>query len=206
MSSQSLRFLALGDSYTVGEGVSENKRWPVLLAEALRQEGIPLSDPKVIAVTGWTTDELEAGINEAKPEAPFDFVTLLIGVNNQYRGRGIDEYREQFRGLLNRAIALTCGKASRVLVVSIPDWSVTPFAQGRDRKAIASEIDAFNAVNRAEALEAGAYYTDITSLSRDQGAMVVGDRLHPNGEAYIAWTTTILTEARKMLGTANATT
>lgn len=188
MSSRRLRYLALGDSYTIGEGVENKDRWPSQLAARLRKEGIALADPEIIAMTGWTTDELDAGIDEAQPQGPFDFVSLLIGVNNQYRGRDIDEYRAQFGRLLQRAVAFGEGDASRVLVVSIPDWGVTPFANGRDRTAIATEIDAFNAANREETERAGAVYVDITPLSRTQGKMVVVDGLHPNGSAYTAWT------------------
>ncbi|MCH8031786.1 MAG: SGNH/GDSL hydrolase family protein, partial [Bacteroidetes bacterium] len=140
MSPRQLRYLALGDSYTIGEGVAEDERWPVQLATKLRTQGIPLENPEIIAKTGWTTDELAAGIDKAHPRGPYDFVSLLIGVNDQYRGRCLDEYRQQFRDLLQRAIAFSAGDASRVLVVSIPDWSVTPFARGRKSATIAAEI------------------------------------------------------------------
>ena len=199
MSPRPLRYLALGDSYTTGEGVAEHERWPVQLALKLRTQSIPLANPEIIAVTGWTTDELDAGIDRAHPQNPYDFISLLIGVNNQYRGRGLDEYRQQFRDLLQRAIAFGGGDASRVLVLSIPDWSVTPFAHGQDRQTIAFEIDAFNAANREETERASSGYADITPLSRMQGNMVVGDGLHPNGEAYTAWNELALPVALAML-------
>ena len=199
MSPRQLRYLALGDSYTIGEDVAEHERWPVQLATKLRTLGIPLANPEIIAVTGWTTDELAAGIDEARPQGPYDFVSLLIGVNNHYRGRGLEEYRQQFRDLLQRTIAFGAGDASRVLVVSIPDWSVTPFANGRDCAAIAAEIDVFNAANREETERAGAGYVDITPLSGTQGKMVVEDGLHPNGKAYAAWTELALPVALALL-------
>ncbi|HEU0013481.1 MAG TPA: GDSL-type esterase/lipase family protein, partial [Longimicrobium sp.] len=137
-----MRFLALGDSYTIGEAVAEAERWPVRLAALLRERGMDVADPEIIARTGWTTDELSAAIDERDPQGPYALVSLLIGVNNQYRGRSADEYRGEFAALLRRAIAFAGGDAGRVIVLSIPDWGVTPFAEGRDRAAIAAEIDA----------------------------------------------------------------
>lgn len=177
------RYLALGDSYTIGESVPASERFPVQLAQKL---GIP--EPQIIAKTGWTTDELDAAIDAANPQGPFDLVTLLIGVNNQYRGRSADEYRTQFVGLLNRAISFAGGDAKKVIVVSIPDWGVTPFAEGRDRAKIAREIDQFNAINREEAARAGAKWVDITPISRGSDpALVAGDGLHPSGKQYGEW-------------------
>ncbi|MCH7975216.1 MAG: SGNH/GDSL hydrolase family protein [Bacteroidetes bacterium] len=199
MSRPPLRCLALGDSYTIGEGVAENQRWPVQLATRLRTQDIPLANPEIIAMTGWTTDELAVGIDKAHLLGPYDFVSLLIGVNNQYRGRSLEEYQQQFRGLLQRAIAFGAGDASRVLVVSIPDWSVTPFANRRDCAAIAAEIDVFNAANREETERTNAGYLDITPLSSAQGKMVVKDGLHPNGKAYAAWAELALPIAHAML-------
>jgi len=182
-----MRYLALGDSYTIGEGVEPADRWPVQLAAMLRERGIDVGEPEIIAQTGWTTDELAEGIDRAKPEGPYALVSLLIGVNNQYRGRPLEEYREQFRDVLQRAIELAGKDARRVFVVSIPDWGVTPFAEGRDRARIASEIDAFNRVNRAEAQAAGAAYVEVTEFTRRAGAdtaNLVADGLHYSGRAY----------------------
>lgn len=192
-----VRILALGDSYTIGEGVPEADRWPVRLAAMLRARGLSVAAPKIIARTGWTTDELSAGIDAARPGSAYDLVTLLIGVNNQYRGRSDEEYREQFRALLERAIALAEGEgeASRVVVVSIPDWGVTPFAGGRDRAAISHAIDRFNAVNREETSRAGAHYADVTPLSRREAAdasLVAADGLHPSATMYASWLDVIL--------------
>jgi lysophospholipase L1-like esterase len=181
------RYLALGDSYTIGESVDASERFPVQLARTLN-----LGEPEVIAKTGWTTDELNAAIDAANPQGPFDLVTLLIGVNNQYRGRSADEYRTQFVALLQRAIGFAGGDASKVIVVSIPDWGVTPFAEGRDRAKIAREIDQFNAINREEASRAGAKWVDITPVSRrSDPALVAADGLHPSGKQYTEWVTLI---------------
>lgn len=185
-----LRFLALGDSYTIGEGVEPRGRWPVQLAALLRAEGVPVQDPVIVARTGWTTDELAAGIDRAGPRGTYGLVSLLIGVNNQYRGRGVEEYRREFRALLERAIGFAGGKPGRVLVLSIPDWGVTPFAEGRDRARISVEIDQFNSVKREVTQQLGARYVDVTGASRSRGAeteMVVSDRLHPSSKMYAEW-------------------
>lgn len=197
-----LRFLALGDSYTIGEGVEPAGTWPFVVARRLRDAGTPLADPTVIATTGWTTDELDAAITERKADlaSPYDLVTLLVGVNDQYRGRPADGFAAPFHALLARAIGFAGGDARRVVVVSIPDWGVTPFAEGRDADAIAAEIAAFNAVARREAHAAGARWADITPLSRTQGAQVVADRLHPDASAYAAWADVIVPQAQAAVG------
>jgi lysophospholipase L1-like esterase len=260
-----LRYLALGDSYTIGEGVAEDGRWPLQLARALRAEGIPLADPRIIAATGWTTDELSAAIDaadpgaveaasvgaasaasscksdgsrdfhrrhevkssrlkplpqavlaaEATPAAPqpqpqpqprnYDLVSLLIGVNNQYRGRDVDGYRTEFAALLERAIGFAGGNPGRVLVLSIPDWGVTRFGResGRDTDAIARELDAYNAAARALCEARGVAFVDITTASRAHGAqaaMLADDGLHPSARAYADWTRLALPVARRLLG------
>ncbi len=185
-----MRFLALGDSYTIGESVDPGERWTVQLARLLREQGFDLEEVDIIATTGWTTDELAEGIKRAGPQGTYELVSLLIGVNNQYRGRPLEEYREQFRGLLDQAMTFAGHEPGRVLVLSIPDWGVTPYAEGRDRAQIAREIDAFNAVNRDEALWAGARYVDVTSVSRmaaADAALIADDGLHPSGLMYREW-------------------
>ena len=193
------RFLALGDSYTIGEGVPTAGRWPVALAGRLRAAGQPVADPQIVARTGWTTDELDAAITAANPRGPFGLVTLLIGVNNQYRGRTAEAYRPEFRALLARAVRFAGGEARRVVVVSIPDWGVTPFAEGRDRAQIGRELDAFNAVARAEAEAAGAAFVDVTAISRAEPAAVTADGLHPSGAQYARWAEAALPAARAAL-------
>lgn len=184
------RFLALGDSYTIGESVQPAQRWPVQLAALLRGRGIEVGQPEIIARTGWTTDELDAAITAANPKGPYELVSLLIGVNNQFRGRDAEQYRTQFKGLLQRASGFAGGRAGRVVVLSIPDWGVTPFAASRDREKIAREIDQFNAINREETLRAGARYVDVTPVSRrgaEDPSLNAEDGLHPSGAQYTLW-------------------
>jgi len=198
-----LSYLALGDSYTIGEGVDSSLRWPVQLARKLRDEGVNVADPFIIARTGWTTDELKAGILEVAPEGPFDLVTVLIGVNNQYRGRDLEEYEVQFRSLLASAVAFAGDRRERVVVLSIPDWGVMPFAQGRDRVAIAREIDSFNQVKAEEARALGVRYVDITGISRKVAgdpSMAAGDGLHPSGAQYALWADKTLPMVLEILG------
>jgi lysophospholipase L1-like esterase len=194
-----MRFLALGDSYTIGEGVAEAERWPVRLAALLRERGVPVGDPEIIARTGWTTDELSAAIDEADPRGPYALVSLLIGVNNQYRGRDAEQYRAEFADLLRRAAGFAGGDASRVLVLSIPDWGVTPFADGRDRPRVAAEIDVYNAIAREEAARAGARYVDVTAQTRADPASLVSDGLHPSGRSYAEWARLALPAAAEIL-------
>ena len=201
---QALSYLALGDSYTIGEGVAPLDRWPMQLAARLRADGVPLADPHVIAATGWTTSELDAAIDAARPSQSFDFVSLLIGVNNQYRGQSLDEYRVQFAALLERAVALARGRGDRVLVLSIPDWGATRFGarSGRDVTAIAGELDAYNAAARAICDARGVAFVDITAISRAHGAadaMLADDGLHPSRAMYGLWTDAALPTARRLL-------
>jgi lysophospholipase L1-like esterase len=194
-------FLALGDSYTIGEGVEEEGRWPVQLVARLREQGIAVDAPRIVAATGWTTDELAAAMDTAALQPRYGLVTLLIGVNNQYRGRPATEYREQFLALLQRAVGLT-GDARRVVVVSIPDWGVTAFAEGRDRAAITRDIDTFNAIAHDETLRMHARWVDVTAASREAGAkpgMLVNDGLHPSAAQYAIWAREILPEAKAAL-------
>ncbi|MBL8102075.1 MAG: SGNH/GDSL hydrolase family protein [Anaerolineales bacterium] len=187
-SNQIYRYLALGDSYTIGESVAEEDRWPNQLAALLDSSGN--IDVTIIARTGWTTSELWQGIQAADPQGTYDMVSLLIGVNNQYRGYDIDEYREEFRFLLGKAIEFAGGKPEHVFVLSIPDWGVTPFATGRDRGQISSEINAFNAVNLEESKKANVNYVDITPISREavsDSSLIAADGLHPSGKMYTEW-------------------
>jgi lysophospholipase L1-like esterase len=204
MPSTPLRVLALGDSYTIGEGVAADGRWPALLAHRLQREGMVLAEPQVVAVTGWTTDELATAMDAATFNTPYALVTLLVGVNNQYRGRGVDEYRVQLRRLLVRAVALADGDARHVVLLSIPDWGVTAFARerGDDAPGIGHAIDAFNAVGREEATRAGTHWLDVTALSRACGAlpgMLADDGLHPSATQYALWTQQLLPLARSIL-------
>lgn len=213
-----LHYLALGDSYTIGEGVEPAQRWPQQLVAALRAAGIRIDDPQIIARTGWTTDELSAALDRAERGDPlpedgnsrslrptYGLVTVLIGVNNQYRGRPLAEYRQQLRTLLERAIGYAGGDSRRVIVVSIPDWGVTPFAseQGRDRAQVAAAIDAYNASKRELAQELGLGCIDITPSSReaaDRPELVAADGLHPSGLEYARWVERLLPVALRVAG------
>jgi lysophospholipase L1-like esterase len=183
------RYLALGDSYTIGENVGEKDRWPNQLTKLLEGEAIQ-TDVTIIARTGWTVDELWQGIQANSPEGTYDLVTLLIGVNDQYRGYPVDGYREDFRFMLGKAIEYAGGDSKRVAVLSIPDWGFTPFAGDRDTEPISLQIDEFNAVNREETESAGTHYVDITIISRmglDDFNLIASDRLHPSGKMYALW-------------------
>ena len=204
-------YLALGDSYTIGEGVGVADRWPVQLARALWAEGVMLADPRIVAATGWTTDELsaaldafDAGGGTDAPGHAWDFVSLLVGVNDQYRGRDAEGYRARFAALLRRACAYAGGRAGRVLVLSIPDWGVTPFAarEGRDAVRIAVELDAYNAIAAAECASQGVAFVDVTAASRARGAeaaMLAADGLHPSANMHALWTALALPVARGLL-------
>ncbi|GIW13428.1 MAG: lysophospholipase [Tepidiforma sp.] len=197
------RVLALGDSYTIGEAVDPADRWPVQLVARLRADGIAIDEPVIIARTGWTTAELAAAIDAAPPAGTFHLVSLLIGVNDQYRGLPCNgAYRARLDGLLHRARAFAAGDPSRLLVLSIPDWGVTPFAAGRDRAAVSAAIDAFNAVNRAAAEAAGAAWVDVTQVSRTAAAdpsLLASDGLHPSAAMYARWVERVLPLARAIL-------
>jgi lysophospholipase L1-like esterase len=187
-----LTYLALGDSYTIGEAVPQQESFPFQLVTQLKTSNIPVAKPKVIAKTGWTTDELQTAIKAENITQNYDLVTLLIGVNNQYRGYSLDTYRKEFKELLNTAISFAGKNKKRVFVVSIPDWGVTPFGKssGRNIQTIASEIDAFNAIKKEETLAAGISYTEITLASRNAAtdlALVAKDGLHPSGKMYAEW-------------------
>jgi len=190
-----IRFLALGDSYTIGTGVELYKSWPVQLAELLRDAGFRKVEPLIIARNGWSTGDLLEGITDAEIEDSYDFVSLLIGVNNQYRGYPESEYRSEFRELLKIAGEYTGGRWDRVVVLSIPDWGAAPFAEGLDRDEIGAEIDAFNAINLEEAKAVGAHYLDVTSSSRrvfSEPDLAAEDGLHLSGKMYAEWAQLIL--------------
>jgi lysophospholipase L1-like esterase len=188
---RSIEWLALGDSYTIGEGVTAEQRWPMQLATALRENGFDLVDPKIVATTGWTTDELIQGIADSNLKSRYDWVSLLIGVNNQYRNRDVESFRIDFRSLLNDAMERVAGNARRIVVLSIPDWGVTPFAVGRDRSKIAEQIDTYNQVKEEETRLCGAHYIDITDISRkaidSTTGLLADDGLHPSAMMYGAW-------------------
>jgi lysophospholipase L1-like esterase len=193
-SNKELKFLALGDSYTIGESVAEKDRWPVQLAAQLRAKGITISDPKIIATTGWRTDDLKNAILKDNPPKDYDYVSLLIGVNNQYQGKSASAYAPEFEELLKMAIEFAGGDKSKVFVVSIPDYGFTPF--GKEKKeSITKAIDEFNAVNKSITEKYKIKYFDITPISRkgfEDPELVAGDGLHPSGKMYGEWVKVII--------------
>ncbi|GAB3540395.1 SGNH/GDSL hydrolase family protein [Pontibacter brevis] len=195
-------YLALGDSYTIGESVPAKDQWGMQLAELLRKEEVDISDPVTIARTGWTTSQLASAVAEADLKPTFDLVSLLIGVNNQYRGQSVATYRTEFAQLLQTSIRLAKGDPKHVLVLSIPDWGATPFGQGRDRQQISAEIDAFNAVAREVAQNAGVEFIDITPLSRTLAtdlSYIANDGLHYSGKMHREWALLALPKAKDIL-------
>ncbi len=192
-----LRYLALGDSYTIGQSVDPSERWPVQLTALLRGSGYNYNDPRIVARTGWTTDELEAAIDEANIQENYDLVTLLIGVNDQYRGRNVEDFRTQYIEVLNKAIALANNNPKNVIVVSIPDWGVSPFAENSDRDKISREIDLYNSVKKEETIKKQVRFIDITAISRralNNNIYIASDNLHFSGAMYQLWANEILSK------------
>ena len=183
-------YLALGDSYTIGEGAPEADRWPVQLAKMARAQGLPLAEPTIIARTGWTTAELQEAIRAANNHHTYGLVSLLIGVNNQYRRQTVALYRQEFRALLATAIAFAGGQPGHVVVLSIPDWGQAPFAADHDRAQIALEIDQFNQAAHEECQHADVAFVDITPLTRaatGDASRFVADGLHYTGTQMRQW-------------------
>lgn len=188
MSSYSL--LSIGDSYTIGENVLANENFPNQTVQLLKKAGWDFENPEIVAKTGWTTDELQQAINDHEFKPNYDFVTILIGVNNQYRGRSVENYRPEFDSLLKQAIKFSGGKADHVIVLSIPDWGVTPFANDRDRNKIAKEIDEYNVVNKEISSAYAVNYVDITPGTRESKndiSLLAADGLHPSAKEYERW-------------------
>lgn len=197
-----LKYLALGDSYTIGASVDPTLRYPVQIANSLAEQGYLFEAPEIIAVSGWTTSDLKAGIKAANPLDPYDLVSLLIGVNNQYRGMDINIYRTEFEELIDQSIFFAGNDTGRVIVFSIPDWGVTPFASGRDREEIAREIDQYNAINKEITLSKGIAWIDVTGISRlaeTDATLIAGDGLHPSGKMYTEWAMLAVPVIIKML-------
>jgi lysophospholipase L1-like esterase len=187
-----LNYLALGDSYTIGESVPAYESFPFQLSAQLRTNGLIINPPTIIARTGWTTAELQEGVALSGVIQKFAFVTLLIGVNNQYRNESKDVYRKEFKELLKIAIDYAKGNKARVFVVSIPDWGVTPFGKksGKSQQEVSAQIDAFNKICKEETLALEMSYTDITPASRNAAldlTLVAQDGLHPSGKMYKSW-------------------
>jgi lysophospholipase L1-like esterase len=195
---EKIKFLALGDSYTIGESVEESNRWPVQLVTLLREQGYKCDDPTIIATTGWRTDDLDRAIEGSGLQPDYNLVSLLIGVNNQYQGKSVDEYKPEFEKLLRKAIAYAGGDRSNVFVVSIPDYGFTPFGKEKQR-TITQEIDRFNDANRAISGKLGVRYVYITDISRkafEDPGLIAEDGLHPSGKMYREWVNRIAKELK----------
>ena len=188
-------YLALGDSYTIGESVSESDRWPIQLAEALNKKGYNLLHPKLIAKTGWTTDELKAAIEKEVIKDTFDIVSLCIGVNNQYRGREVENFRVEFAELLQIALKFAGNKADNVFILSIPDWGKTPFAMDKDGDKITLEIEQYNKIKKEECEKAKVAFVEITHLTKSIGhdsTLLAKDGLHYSGKMHKLWVNEVI--------------
>jgi lysophospholipase L1-like esterase len=198
-----IRYLALGDSYSIGEEVSEDQSFPYQLLYGVNGLNSEQAELKIIAVTGWTTSDLLNAIRIENPSpGTWTFISLLIGVNNQYQGKPFELYEQEFNALLNKAIDLMEGDAGKVVVVSIPDYSVTPFAQESDQNKITEEIHQYNTYAHDKAIESGAQWVNITDISlqaADQEALITGDGLHPSGIQYGLWVKEIIPIVRKII-------
>lgn len=195
-------FLALGDSYTIGEGVSKDRNWPNQLIYRLNSVGFALDPPTIIATTGWTTDELSGAISQGKFDSAYDLVSLLIGVNNQYRGYPIDQYRTEFVQLLARALAFAGTNKKRVFVVSIPDYGVTPFGKTKDPTKISEELEEYNRIAQQICLEMKIKFINITTVSRQAGGdpeLTAPDHLHPSAKMYGLWVEAIFPVVKELL-------
>jgi lysophospholipase L1-like esterase len=183
-------FLALGDSYTIGEAVPLTESFPYKVVQLLRKKEYNFNAPEIIAKTGWTTDELQDAINNYLFLSRYDFVTILIGVNNQYRGRDAIEYKQQFEEILKKAIDLANGKKEHVIVISIPDYSATPYAADMDTDKIAKEVEVFNGINKALSIQYKVNYADVAlgvKDSKNDASLITQDGLHPSEKEYTKW-------------------
>lgn len=194
--SSQVTYLALGDSYTIGSSVTAVESFPLQAAQLLKQQNLNIVAPEIIAVNGWTTVNLLNALSTSPPKRKsYSFVTLLIGVNNQYQGGSLESYKTDFATLLAKAIAYAGDIKKHVFVLSIPDYSITPFANGSDKQKIAHEIDMFNAANKLISLDAGVHYIDVTPISREaqnDPSLLAKDGLHPSGSQYKKWTDLLL--------------
>jgi lysophospholipase L1-like esterase len=185
-----IKILALGDSYTIGEGVKESESWPMQLASQLRKDNLKVDTPQIIAVTGWTTKDLMSAIEKPRLEQSYDIVTLLIGVNDQLQGFSAESYSSNFEKLLLKAIGFAGGRPNRVIVISIPDYSVTPFGKRFSPSRIRAEIDKFNEINKEISDENRVHYVNVTGISRkasEDSTLLAPDGLHPSANMYAEW-------------------
>jgi lysophospholipase L1-like esterase len=197
------KYLALGDSYTIGQSVAPQERYPVLLADALRKDGVDVGEPTIIARTGWTTRNLLDAMDRADLKGSYELVTVLIGVNNQFQGRGIEEYRTELKEVLEKGVKLAGGKREHVVAVSIPDWGATPMGRGSGPEVIGKQIDLFNEVKAQECKKLGISLVDVTGISRRavvEPDLIAGDGLHPSGKMYGLWVEVLVGEGKRAVG------
>ncbi len=190
MSKHHYSYLALGDSYTIGESVPLHEGFPYQTVQLLRKAGFAFMAPEVVAKTGWTSFELAEHLLHTQLNEQYDFVSLLIGVNNQYRGLPADDFKNDFEFLLKKAVHFTGQKTDHVIVLSIPDWGCTPFASGKDVDTIRNEIDHFNRICESGAKNAGVHFIDITEETRkakNDLSLLAGDQLHYSGKEHRIW-------------------
>lgn len=197
-----LKYLALGDSYTIGEGVAAEQSWPVQLVNKLRHEDIAIDDPQIIATTGWTSGKLQAAVDKEELKPAYDLVSLLIGVNNQYRKHDMDVFRQEFTSLLQQSIYFARKKPEGVFVLSIPDYGVTPFAAGRNPVEVAREIAAYNELSESICRRFDVRYYNITEISKKAATditLLADDELHPSGSMYALWVAKIFPDVVKQI-------
>jgi lysophospholipase L1-like esterase len=197
-----LSYLALGDSYTIGQSVTEAERFPVILANDLSSQNIKVLKPDIIAVTGWTTGDLLNSLATYKPNKVYDMVSLLIGVNNQYQGQSQDTYRKEFRQLLLKSTELAGGKKAKVFVLSIPDWGASKYGASYNRKQISLEIDQFNAIASEECAKESILFINITDISRralDDPSLLASDGLHFSGKMHQLWVDSLISQIKRKL-------
>jgi lysophospholipase L1-like esterase len=196
-------YLALGDSYTIGEQVHITDSFPYQTVQLLRRAGLNFYAPEIIAVTGFTTDELLRLMDKQKFLSGYDFISVLIGVNNQYRGRNINDFNKDLETIIGKAIAFASNNSNHVFVLSIPDWGVTPFAKDRNPEQVKLQINAFNGVCASVAAKMNVQYIDITEAQRRDGHLeefVAADKLHPSGKEYAKWAEKLSAGIKKMIG------
>ena len=188
-------FLALGDSYTIGEGVPDSLAWPYQLVSQINKHEVYFDKPKIIAKTGWTTDELLFAIDSINLKGTYDYVSLLIGVNNQYRELSLEDFKFEFKKLIEKAIIFSGNMTQNIFVLSIPDWSVMPYSTDRDRNKISKQIDEFNLSKEIICNENGINFIDVTKISRNakyNPSLVALDSLHPSEKMYKMWVNEII--------------
>ena len=198
----SAKFLALGDSYTIGQNVQQYERFPAQTVQLLRSQNLNISDPQYVATTGWTTTNLLSATKRQNPPKDFDIVTLLIGVNDQYQQRDTAGYREKFSELLNKAVKCAGSRTSHVFVLSIPDYSVIPFVAEAEKARVSTEIDLFNAINKEVTLQNNITYIDITPSTRqaaNDASLIAHDGLHPSAKEYAVWANMLAPLIKKAL-------